>query len=213
MLSNSIFNGSSNMGIDINDNGYNYIDSNDPNDADTGPNNMLNSPGYTNITENGGNTDVTFTIDVPAGNYRIEFFSNSSAVYQGQTYLGFMNITHTGSGLEQFTHTLSGTGHTNLALTATEINPSTPSGFGATSELGRTGNIPPPPPSPISDLSITKRLLNPEDKSLGGVLRYEIKVRNLGPNNFNLANLNSTIGGQIVNSANSTVPSSRTTKS
>jgi hypothetical protein len=193
VLQNSIYN---NQGIGIDLGGNSTHDVNDTNDTDIGPNGMLNSPGYTTITETAGNTDIDFSLDVPAGNYRIEFFSNttpdSSGIGEGETYLGYTNITHTGSGLEQFTHTLAGTGHNNLALTATEINPSTPSGFGASSEFGGSGQT----VQTVSDLVTSTRLLNPLDKSLGNILQYEIKISNLGPNNFNLSNLNNTMIGQ-----------------
>ena len=193
VISNSIFNGNSNIGIDSGDNG---TSPNDSNDSDTGPNDMLNSPGYTQIVEDGGNTEVDFTIDVPAGDYRIEFFSNTSALLQGENYLGYTNISSSGMGLEAFSHTLSGTGHTNMTLTATRIDPDLPNGFGPSSEFGSTGDIVVPPES-HSDLSTSKRLLNPEDKSVGNVLNYEIKITNNGPSDLNLDEMNnySTPGG------------------
>jgi len=161
-------------------------DVNDPNDTDSGPNDMLNSPGYTQIVEDGGNTEVTFSIDVPAGDYKIEFYSNPYNVRAGGTYLGSTNITSSGTGLQEFSHTLTGTGHTNLALTATEIDPSTPSGFGATSEFGGSGQG-----VPVStDLSIRKSLLNPQDYAVGNTLDYQITIRNNGHSSVDLSQLN-----------------------
>ena len=187
VMQNSIYNNQG-IGIDI---GYNNNhNSNDPNDSDSGPNDMLNSPGYTQIVEDGGNTEVDFSIDVPAGNYRIEFFSNTvagtSGIGEGETYLGHTNITSDGNGLQEFSHTLSGTGHTNLALTATEIDPDTPSGFGSTSEFGGAGQTVTPD---ASDLQIRKTLLNPQDYATGNTLDYQITIRNNGPLNFDVSNL------------------------
>jgi hypothetical protein len=201
ILQNSIYN-NNDLGIDINGDG---VSVNDSNDGDGGPNSQLNSPGYTNITENAGNTDVTFTLDVPAGDYRIEFFSNTvadpSGIGEGETYLGSVTISHTGSGLEQFSHTLTGTGHTHLALTATEIDPSTPSGFGATSEFGGAGvpaQCPPgyvgTPPNcetpPVTDLALTSVLTNPEDFALGNILNFQMTITNYGPDNVDISTMN-----------------------
>jgi hypothetical protein len=186
LLRNSILTGASVLGIDIASNGPDF---NDPNDVDAGPNELINKPGYTSIVENGGNTDVDFTIDVPAGNYRIEFFSNSSAIEQGENYLGYTTITSAGNGLEQFSHTLAGINHTNMTLTATKIDPNSPTGFGPSSEFGTTGQV-----MPIlqKDLSVTKMLLNPQDKAVGNTLNYQIVLKNNGPGKFNLNELNNT---------------------
>lgn len=185
IVKNSIFNNNT-MGIDLNADFIN--NTNDANDTDTGPNDMLNSPGYTQITEGGGNTEVDFSIDVPAGQYRIEFFSNTvadpSGIGEGETYLGYTNITSDGSGLEEFSHTLSGTGHANLALTATEIDPSTPSGFGSTSEFGAAGQTVSPN---LADLAITHRLLNPQDFALNATLNYQVTLYNNGPESVDIA--------------------------
>ena len=112
VLQNSIYNNAG-LGIDIHGN-YNAHDANDAGDVDSGPNGLLNSPGYTQIVEDGGNTEVIFTADLQAGDYRIEFFSNTvadpSGYGEGETYLGYVNITHDGNGLQEFNHTLSGNG-------------------------------------------------------------------------------------------------------
>lgn len=184
VLRNSIYN-NVNIGIDIN---FNGTDINDNNDTDSGPNELLNRPGYTNISESGGNTDITFTMDVPAGDYRVEFFSNTvadpSGHGEGEVYLGFSNVTSSGIGNEEFNTTITGTGHTNLALTATRIDVSSPTGYGPTSEFGSVAQ----PFVPVADLSIEKTLLNPEDVAFGNTLNYQVVVTNNGPNNFDMTN-------------------------
>lgn len=171
------------IGVDLGSNG---VTANDAYDIDTGPNDLLNAPGYTNITETGGNTEITFTADLPAGNYRIEFFRNAVAnPNQGEVYVGYTNIVSAGTGLQEFSHTISGTGHDHLTLTATEIDPSTPSGFGATSEFGSNGQ------NLESDLSLRSVLLNPQDFADGNTLNYSMTIRNNGPASIDISQLNS----------------------
>lgn len=151
---------------------------NDPLDSDNGPNNLLNFPIYDYYSETSGDTEVFYRLDVPAGDYRIEFFSNTtpdpSSFGEGELYLGHQDVTHLGGGEISLTHVLSGViGVTNLAMTATERNVPTLSGFGATSEFG--GQAP-----PNTDLAITKELLNPEDVAQGATIQYAITITNEG---------------------------------
>lgn len=160
-------------------------------------NNRLNAPGYTQITETGGNTDVTYTINVPAGNYRIEFFRNTAADTdgpgEGETYLGYQNITTDNSGLQQFTHTLGGTGIANMSLTATKIDNSATYGYAQTSEFGTTGT---PYVPPVRDLESRLTLTNPQDNRLGHTLHYIVTVVNNGPDSVALSNFDGSTPGQ-----------------
>lgn len=113
--------------IDLANNG---TTANDAGDGDSGANDLLNFPVFTSVTVNGSNTDVAYTLDVPAGGYRVEFFSNN-----GRTFIDSQDITHTGSGSESFSKTLTGNDHTALRMTATEIDGVQTSGFGPTSEF------------------------------------------------------------------------------
>jgi hypothetical protein len=149
-LGNSIYN-NSDVGIDLcnDDNLMDFsfqCDSgigasvNDTLDADTGANDLLNSPNIIKTSEASGNTTIITSTDVPAGDYRIEYFSSnnadSSGYGEGQTYLGYQNISATG-GVEQWSVTLSSVaGATNVRATITEIDLSSMSGFGSTSEFG-----------------------------------------------------------------------------
>lgn len=162
---------------------------NDSLDADSGPNNRLNYPDNIMYDETGANTDVTYSLDVPAGDYRIEFFSNTTAdpsgYGEGETYLGSQNITSTGSGSQNFSHTLTGTSIPNISATATFIDGTQPSGFGYTSTFSAIAEQAPA----VSDLSLTKTLLNPQDVAIGAQLQYEFVVTNNGPDDFDLANM------------------------
>jgi hypothetical protein len=149
-LGNSIYN-NSDVGIELcnDDNLTDFTfqcdsgssaSTNDPLDTDIGANDLLNSPNIVKTLEVSGDTSIVTSTDVPAGDYRIEYFSNtaadSSGYGEGQTYLGYQNISATG-GLEQWSVTLAGVaGATNVRATITEIDSSSMSGFGSTSEFG-----------------------------------------------------------------------------
>ncbi len=119
------------------------VTANDAGDGDTGPNDLLNLPVITAISEAGGTLTVDYTLDAPAGTYRIEFFDNTYADDSGhgeaQTYAGSQTIIHTGSGSEAFSASFSGESTDILAATATE---SLGGGdFGATSELSAATSL------------------------------------------------------------------------
>ena len=135
---NTIYNnsitGATVAGIDLNENtsvggGYSPDTNigptpNDPLDADAGPNDYLNTPIISAASESASTTAVDFNLDVPAGDYRIEFFSNNvadpSGYGQGETPIGFTTITSNGTGEQSFSASMPGTGHTNIAATTTE---------------------------------------------------------------------------------------------
>ena len=115
------------------------VTANDAEDADSGPNDYLNYPVLATPTYGGGNYTVNYKVDVPAGDYRVEFFGNTAADPsgngEGETLLSTVNITATGAaGLESFSHTFAGTAGQYISATITEIDGSG-DGFGATSEF------------------------------------------------------------------------------
>ncbi len=176
-LGNSIFsNNYTGIKLGGGSGGDNYPTANDSGDGDSGPNDLLNFPIITQATENAGNTDIGFSLDVPAGDYRIEFFSNTEAdptgYGEGETFLGYDEATSTGTGSQNFTTTVSGTGHTHLAATATLIDPDSPTGFGPTSEFGKY--------EPQADLAVTS-----DDGTTSAVFgepnQYTFTVTNNGP--------------------------------
>ena len=144
------------------------VTANDAGDGDAGPNDLLNFPELTGISGN----DITFNLDVAAGNYRIEFFSNPSGLDasghgEGEAYVGFLNIAHPGGGSQSFTGTIAGLGAgVNLAATTTE---DLGGSFGSTSEFSE--------PVPIIDLSIAMTVDNAPPASGGDVI-YTLTVRN-----------------------------------
>lgn len=144
VLGNSIYDNGA-LGIDIqSDSDANFVadvdigvNLNDAGDADAGPNDKLNFPVITNVDFMNGDTTVDFSLDVPAGDYRIEFFENAhpdiSGNGEGQAFIAFSTISHTGNGLESFSYTFSGPAG-NISLTATEDLGGLV--LGATSEFG-----------------------------------------------------------------------------
>lgn len=103
VLGNSIF---SNGGLGISF-GNSGPTPNDLGDADNGPNNRQNYPLLTSATVSSGNLIVKGTLNsLPNATYRIEFFGNgvldASLHGEGETYLGFINVTTNASGNASF---------------------------------------------------------------------------------------------------------------
>lgn len=106
---------------------------------DTSP---LTPPVLRSINEIGGNTEVTVELNVPAGQYRVEFFNNTAAdngngFAQISEFIGSDSFTSSGSGPEQQTLTVPSTGHTFITATATKEDASS-DGFLTTSEVSTT---------------------------------------------------------------------------
>lgn len=114
------------------------VTANDATDSDTGANGLLNFPVIASAVGDGTNTAVEFSLDVPAGDYRIEFFANDAAdptgYGEGQTFIGATTVTSAGSGSQDFSATLAGySGVTNVTATTTEDLGG--GSFGSTSEF------------------------------------------------------------------------------
>ncbi|MEZ5282867.1 MAG: FG-GAP-like repeat-containing protein [Acidimicrobiales bacterium] len=126
IVGNTIF-GNGGLAIDIGggiEDG-NGVTANDANDVDSGPNDLLNRPVITAAAESGGNVTVDFDLDVPAGDYRIELFTNpsgadSSGYGEGEQFETATTVTHTGSGSESFQLVYPGLVGDLVSLTATE---------------------------------------------------------------------------------------------
>jgi len=150
-----------------------------------GPNDLLNFPIAQSVTEAAGDTTVDYQLDVPAGQYLVEFYSNVAADPSGQgegeTYLGSDLVTAIGNGSQGYLVTFTGaTGVTNLAMTVTEVRNDTPSGYGSTSEYGAT--LP-----PQTDLRISKVVNNPAQVRAGSDMSYTITLTNLGYSSLDLS--------------------------
>ncbi len=75
LLANRIYDNGG-LGIDLGGDG---VTLNDVGDADSGPNDLLNTPVITGIVEQSpGVYDLTLSADAPAGNYRVELFASSA---------------------------------------------------------------------------------------------------------------------------------------
>ncbi len=138
ILGNSIHS-NSDLGIDLGDDG---VTTNDADDADTGANTLLNFPILTDVTQNGADLDIDFDVDLPAGNYRIEFFDNASGLSssgfgEGETFVGFADITVTGvAGYESFSTSLNSVTISNvLNVSATATEDLSGGNFASTSEF------------------------------------------------------------------------------
>lgn len=112
---------------------------NDPGDGDTGPNDLLNTPDNVAATEAAGTISVDFDLDVPAGDYRVEFFTNPGQAHPMTlpwtgSFASAVTVTHLGAGSQAFSHTFAGTAGSVVTATATEDLGG--GSYGVTSEPG-----------------------------------------------------------------------------
>ncbi|MFZ4289021.1 cadherin domain-containing protein [Variovorax sp. HJSM1_2] len=142
LLQNSIYS-SGGLGIDL---GFNGVTANDTGDADSGPNNLQNYPVLAVASTNGaGSITVIGSINSTANSFfRIELFANTSndasGYGEGQTYLGFINVSTDASGNATFSTTLSATVAVGayISATATRTTDNTYSSFTDTSEFAKS---------------------------------------------------------------------------
>ena len=113
-----------------------YVTANDVGDGDAGGNGLLNFPVVTSAVESGGTVTVDVDLDVPAGDYRVEFFSNPSGADpsgygEGETFVDFLDVVgHTG-GSASYSTTFAGSAGDLLTATTTE---DLGASYGSTSE-------------------------------------------------------------------------------
>ncbi len=132
ILGNSIFANTSKgttagrgLGIDL---GLDGVTLNDVGDADSGPNNLQNFPVIKSVTNSGGMTTITGTLNSIANTtYRIEFFANDAidptGYGEGQTFIGFKDVTTNGSGNVSFNASFTQIGaEQRVTATATDPN-------------------------------------------------------------------------------------------
>jgi Right handed beta helix region len=116
----------------------------------SGPNNLENAPVLTSALNSGSTTTITGTLSSTASTtFRVEFFSNPSGTSQGETYLGFVNVTTNSSGQGSFNFSPSSLVAVGLNVTATATDPN-----GNTSELSTTLTVEAAPTNITPDLSI-----------------------------------------------------------
>ena len=153
VLGNSIFS-NGRLGIDLGIDGV--VTPNDNGDADTGPNQQQNFPVLTSLSHGGGMTSIAGTLNSIANTtYRIEFFANNaidpSGHGEGQSYLGFTNVTTDGNGDASFNASVPQIGG-NQSVTATATDSS-----GNTSEFSAAfpASIPTSTPTPTATATAT----------------------------------------------------------
>ena len=121
---------------------------NDALDGDAGPNDLLNFPVINSVVPVGASLDVGFSLDVPAGSYRVEFFRNPAGVDpsgngEGQVFAGFRNVTHPGGGSLPFAATIAGTAGDRITATASFCSDGAVcAAFSKTSEFSPNGSTP-----------------------------------------------------------------------
>ena len=134
---NSIFNNGG-LAIDLGDDGVNL---NDVGDGDDGPNGLLNFPVIQEIRQiNDTQFEVPVEIDVPAGQYRVEFYENSisdpSGFGEAETFVDAVQAQSTGVPIEVTLPASDLTAGSYLSvLLYNEVT-------GATSELSNTVLVP-----------------------------------------------------------------------
>ncbi len=133
ILGNRIWDDSS-LGIDIGGDG---VTVNDAGDGDTGANDLLNFPEITSAVEVGGTVYVDFDLDVPAGDYRIELFTNAAGdptgYGEGENFVSSYAVpSHPGGSVSYST---SFAGATGDIITATATKDLGGGSYGGTSEF------------------------------------------------------------------------------
>ena len=136
MIGNSIYANSA-LGIDL---GGDWITANDAGDADTGANNLQNTPVLSSALTTGSAITIAGTLNsVASTHFRIEFFANptpdSSGYGEGQSYLGFVDVTTDASGNASFNAVLSAAVPTGQVVTATATHLTSGMNFVETSEF------------------------------------------------------------------------------
>ena len=129
------------LGIDL---GANGVTANDVGDGDTGPNSLQNFPVLTSaqVLSSTQVTIVGSLNSTASSQFRVEFFSSAAqdgtGHGEGQTYLGFVDVTTDGSGNASFNTTLTATVSAGsfVSATATRSNV-TFTTFTDTSEFGQ----------------------------------------------------------------------------
>lgn len=122
---------------------------NDTLDADTGANDLLNRPVLISAVQSGGDTVVTYMLDVPvsAKPYRVEFFTNPSKVLASglgntEVYAGYDTQTISSAGPQVFSVTLSGVNASDtIAATVTSCTNGGCTTYSATSQVSNSTEV------------------------------------------------------------------------
>ncbi len=156
---NSIFNNAE-LAIDL---GADEVTLNDGGDVDTGPNNLLNFPDVLEpVQVNATQFEVPVELDVPTGNYRVEFYENAtldpSGFGEAETFIDSILVSSVGSPTVATLPATSLTGGNFLSALLYDQT------TGATSELSNAVLI--PNRRPIFDATVAAQT-HPEGAPLG----------------------------------------------
>lgn len=215
ILGNSIFNNGQSspgafLGIDLvtgtqfpTDDGNT---ANDFGDGDSGPNKLQNYPILSSFTT-GGSTTITGALNSRNNNgagrtYRIEFFNNQAGSGEGQTFLGFKEVTigaNPGPFVDKGENTvaINVTGlppvpsNASITATATELNGGPGTTPLSTSEfspaIAAPTPAPTPPPDQLLNIATRARVETGDNVLIGGFITgggngtTRVIVRALGP--------------------------------
>ena len=143
-LEQNAVHGNTGIGIDLDNDG---VTPNDAGDGDAGGNDLINFPVVTRATETAGTVTVDFDLDLQAGSYHIQFFTNpggahSSGYGEGEVYVDSTVIAHLGSGVESFTYDVPGTvGDVVTLLTTHCVDGPACADLGSTSEFSAAHTV------------------------------------------------------------------------
>jgi hypothetical protein len=180
ILRNSVY-GNNGLGIDLAGDG---VTLNDPLDSDPGQNTLLNFPVLYEPIENVSDTDIPFDYDLPAGSYRIEFFSNTSpdasGYGEGEEFIGSDSFISNGGGITAGISTVTGTGHTNIRATVTLEDSGN---YIATSEFSG------PIVYPDKNVSVSKSVVDQGTIASDGTVAYTVTYTNTGVDDLDISEL------------------------
>ncbi len=129
IVRNSITN-NTNIGIDLSlheGSQLGHVTPNDALDSDSGANDMLNYPVVLSTVQNVDDTIVTYSLDVPVGTYRVEFFTNpthglhSSGNGEGEVFKDYDTVTVSEPGIQLFQKSLANTMLTDVITATTTL--------------------------------------------------------------------------------------------
>ena len=143
ILSNSIFDNAV-LGIDLSGGGF----TNDPDDVDTGANNLQNYPVMTNIVADGVNITIDGTVDsTPNSSFILQFFTNSvcdiSGFGEGETLIGTTTVATDLNGDATFSVTFTSTTIPGDNITATATDPNNNTSEFSPCFVATSSNTPP----------------------------------------------------------------------
>jgi parallel beta-helix repeat protein len=121
ILENAIY---SNAGLGINLGGESSPTGTPVGSPPSGPNNLQNAPVLISALNSASNTAISGTLAAaPNATFRIEFFSNPIGTNQGETFLGFLDLTTNDAGFASFSFSPKSLVAPGLNVTATATDP------------------------------------------------------------------------------------------